>query len=70
MYNFDFMHESDLKIILSNQIKLIEANIELAMQRKNKSDRETTKILRHYLNEYQNMSLSLQSALINPEQLV
>lgn len=59
MYNFDFMHENDLKIILSNQIALIQAKIELALQRKNKSDRETTQILRHYLNEYQNMSLSL-----------
>lgn len=63
MYNFDFMHENALKVILSNQIKLIEAKIDHAFQRKNKSDRETTKILRHYLNEYQNMSLSLQSAL-------
>lgn len=61
MYNFDFMSDADLKIILDNQIKLIEAKVELALQRKNKLDRETTQILRHYLNEYQNMSLNLSA---------
>ena len=61
MYNFDLIHENDLKNILNNQIKLIGDKLELALQRRNKLDRETTRLLRHYLNEYQNMSLDLSA---------